>query len=209
MITQQKSEKGQALAFIVVGFIVILGFVGLAIDGGRVYSDRRHAQNSSDASSLAGAAAASLALENSHLYYGLFDCKKDDGRLSDAMQVARGNHLFVVDGAVCRLALLRDRSEIRHLGEEPDSPLIDQLHNAMCLWKIEKRSDLVNYLRSHELSDHEPFWKLAQALFEVLPHGEEDWKLISALLGERETLRKEVRRAEPSVQPTQPRLPEM
>jgi hypothetical protein len=89
MITQQKSEKGQAIAFIVVGFIVILGFVGLAIDGGRVYSDRRHAQNSADASSLAGAAAASLALENSHLYYGLFDCKKDDGRLSDAMQVAR------------------------------------------------------------------------------------------------------------------------
>ena len=53
--------------------------------------------------------------------------------------------------------------------------------------------------------EHAPFWKLAQALFEVLPRGpEEDWKLVSALLGERETLRIEARRAdaEPPAQPT-------
>jgi len=44
---------------------------------------------------------------------------------------------------------------------------------------------------------------LAQALFEVLPRGEEDRKLVSALLGERETLRIEARRAEaePLAQP--------
>jgi hypothetical protein len=89
MFTQQKSEKGQAIAFIVVGFVIILGFVGLAIDGGRAYSDRRHAQNSSDAASLAGGAAAALSLENSHLYYTLFDCANDDGRIADAMQTAR------------------------------------------------------------------------------------------------------------------------
>jgi hypothetical protein len=49
-------------------------------------------------------------------------------------------------------------------------------------------------LREPELLDHAPFWKLAQALFEVLPRSEEDWKLASALLGERETLRLEARR---------------
>jgi Flp pilus assembly protein TadG len=49
----KKSEVGQAMIFIVIGFIVILGFVGLAIDGGMVFSDRRHAQNAADASSLA------------------------------------------------------------------------------------------------------------------------------------------------------------
>ena len=33
-----------------------------------------------------------------------------------------------------------------------------------------------------------PFWKLAQALFEVLPRDTEDWKLTNALLSEWETL---------------------
>jgi hypothetical protein len=37
----------------------------------------------------------------------------------------------------------------------------------------------MNYLRENELLDHVPYWKLAQALFEVLPRDEEDWKLIS------------------------------
>jgi len=39
-----------------------------------------------------------------------------------------------------------------------------------------------------------PFWKLAQALFEILPRDLEDWKLVSDLLGERETLRTEGKR---------------
>ena len=63
-------------------------------------------------------------------------------------------------------------------------------------WEVERRADLVRYLSERGLVDHAPFWKLAQALFEVLPRDEEDWKLISALLGERETLRKEARQTE-------------
>jgi hypothetical protein len=55
---------------------------------------------------------------------------------------------------------------------------------------------VVNYLRENELLDHVPYWKFAQALFEVLPRDEEDWKLISCLLGERETLRLEAKRSE-------------
>lgn len=109
----------------------------------------------------------------------------------DAMEIARHRGLFVVDGAKCRLALLRDRADRRNLGEDASAPLIDQLHHAMSLWKEEQRNKLVDYLRTHDLMDHAPFWKLAQALFEVLPRNEEDWKLVNALLGERETLRKE------------------
>ena len=90
--------------------------------------------------------------------------------------------------------VLRDRVGKRSLGADPTAPLIDQLHHAMQLWKAEQRDELLVYLRDHELIDHAPFWKLAQALFEVLPRGEEDWKLISVLLGERETLRSQVRR---------------
>lgn len=134
--------------------------------------------------------------------YGTGEQAWDDARLvvqvggdsDEAMEVARRHDLFVVDGATCRLALLRDRVGKRSLGADPTAPLIDQLHHAMQLWKAEQRDELLVYLRDHELIDHASFWKLAQALFEVLPRGEEDWKLISVLLGERETLRSQVRR---------------
>jgi len=143
--------------------------------------------------------------------YGINERAWDDARLvvqisgegDNAMDVARHQGLFVINGSSCRLALLRDRSDHRHLGEDPTSPLIDQLHLAMRLWKQERRSELVQYLKTNNLTEHEPFWKLAQALFEVLPRGEEDWKLISALLGERETLKQEVRQVEPPKGPEQ------
>lgn len=136
--------------------------------------------------------------------YGISEQSWDDARLvvqiggesENAMEVARGRGLFVVDGSSCRLALLHDRVSRKHLGDESDAPLIDQLHHAMQLWKEEKRGDLVKYLRENDLLDHVPYWKLAQALFEVLPRDEEDWKLVSSLLGERETLRLEAKRTE-------------
>jgi hypothetical protein len=82
------------------------------------------------------------------------------------------------------LTLLHDRVNRKHLGDESDAPLIDQLHHAMQLWKEEKRGDLVKYLRENDLLAHVPYWKLAQALFEVMPRDEEDWKLIASLLEE-------------------------
>ena len=94
------------------------------------------------------------------------------------------------------LPTCHNRVSHSYFSNESDAPLIDQLHHAMQLWKEEKRGDLVNYLRENELLDHVPYWKLAQALFEVLPRDEEDWKLISSLLGERETLRLEAKRTE-------------
>lgn len=65
----------------------------------------------------------------------------------------------------------------------------------MLLWKQERRKELVGYLDQRGLLEDGPFWKLAQALFEVLPRGLEDWKLVNALLGERQTLRTEGKRA--------------
>lgn len=49
----------------------------------------------------------------------------------------------------------------------------------------------LRYLAERDLLEDGPFWKLAQALFEVLPRDLEDWKLVGALLGERQTLRAE------------------
>ena len=135
--------------------------------------------------------------------YGAAEQTWDDARLvvqiggdaESAMEVARGHGIFVVDGSKCRLALLSDREKRRGLGIDPNPPLIDTLHRSMLLWREEKRPELVGYLGERNLLEDGPFWKLAQALFEVLPRDTEDWKLINALLGERETLRVEGKRA--------------
>lgn len=42
------SEKGQALILITLGIIALIGFTALAIDGGRAFEERRHAQNAAD-----------------------------------------------------------------------------------------------------------------------------------------------------------------
>ncbi|MBI2917635.1 MAG: DUF1156 domain-containing protein [Chloroflexi bacterium] len=134
--------------------------------------------------------------------YGVGEQAWDDARLvvqiggdaESAMEVARGHGIFVVDGSTCRLALLKDRAERRGLGIDPNPPLIDSLHRSILLWKQENRPELVKYLAERDLLEDGPFWKLAQALFEVLPHDIEDWKLVNAILGERQTLRVEAMR---------------
>lgn len=134
--------------------------------------------------------------------YGAAEQAWDDARLvvqiggdaENAMEVARGHGIFVVDGSKCRLALLGDRADRRGLGIDPNPPFIDALHRGMLFWKEEKRRDLVSYLTERNLLEDGPFWKLAQALFEVLPRDLEDWKLVNALLGERQTLRTEGKR---------------
>ena len=77
------------------------------------------------------------------------------------------------------------------------APLIDKLHHALPFWKAERRSDLVNYLAQQELVDEPAFGKLVPALVEGLTRGEEDWKLVSALLSERESWRTEAKRVTP------------
>jgi putative DNA methylase len=134
--------------------------------------------------------------------YGVSEQKFDDMRLvvqvggdaEEAIDVARGRGLFVVTGPTCRLAVLRDRADRAHLGDDAIDPLIDQLHRALLFWQAQDRSGLVQYLHGHDLGDHAGFWRLAQALFEVLPRDSEDWKLVSALLGERNTLQMEIKR---------------
>ena len=116
------------------------------------------------------------------------------GDEDNAMEVARGHGVFVVDGSKCRLALLQDRANRRGLGVDQSPPHIDALHRSMLLWKQEKRGELVSYLSERGLIEDGPFWNLAQALFEVLPRDLEDWKLVNALLGERQTLRAEGKR---------------
>src|SRR5215216_267206 len=53
----KKSEKGQALVLIALAAVGLFAFTALAIDGGMVFSDRRHAQNAADTAALAAALA--------------------------------------------------------------------------------------------------------------------------------------------------------
>lgn len=50
----KRTEKGQVLVLLTVGIITLLGFTALAIDGGRLYSERRTIQGVTDTSSLTG-----------------------------------------------------------------------------------------------------------------------------------------------------------
>jgi Flp pilus assembly protein TadG len=51
------SERGQALVIVAFGLIAMIALTALSVDGGNAYSDRRHAQNSADASAMAAALA--------------------------------------------------------------------------------------------------------------------------------------------------------
>lgn len=53
MSAHQTHERGQALVIIAFGLIALIGMTALAIDGGGVYSDRRHAQNAADTAVMA------------------------------------------------------------------------------------------------------------------------------------------------------------
>lgn len=50
-----KKEQGQVLVLLTMGMITLLGFTALAIDGGRLYSEKRTIQGVADTSSLTGA----------------------------------------------------------------------------------------------------------------------------------------------------------
>lgn len=56
-MNRKPQERGQALILIVFAAIGLFAFAALAIDGSRVFSDRRHAQNAADTSVLAAALA--------------------------------------------------------------------------------------------------------------------------------------------------------
>jgi Flp pilus assembly protein TadG len=52
---KRNTEKGQAIILLVFGVIGLLGAAALAIDGGQLYSNRRHAQNTTDTAAFSGA----------------------------------------------------------------------------------------------------------------------------------------------------------
>ncbi|HBY95174.1 MAG: Tad domain-containing protein [Ardenticatenaceae bacterium] len=50
-----RSEEGQSLIFIALALLGLMAFLGLAVDGGNIYLQRRNVQNAADGAALAGA----------------------------------------------------------------------------------------------------------------------------------------------------------
>ncbi len=57
MKSGNKYQHGQALVIIAIAFLSLIAIVGLAVDGGYAYADRRQAQNAADTSAMAAALA--------------------------------------------------------------------------------------------------------------------------------------------------------
>ena len=69
-----KNEKGQIIVMLAIVFVLFLGMMALAIDGGVIYSERRYDQNVVDSSALAGAAGAAMIMETNEYSYRDFSC---------------------------------------------------------------------------------------------------------------------------------------
>lgn len=54
--TERTAKKGQSIIIIALAMFVLLAIIGLAVDGGSTYAQRRNAQNAADAAALAAAA---------------------------------------------------------------------------------------------------------------------------------------------------------
>lgn len=57
LIQKKSNEKGQIIVLLALSLVVVMMVAALAVDGGMIYSERRFAQNSADASSMAGGGA--------------------------------------------------------------------------------------------------------------------------------------------------------
>jgi hypothetical protein len=82
------SENGQAIVLLAVSIVVLLGFTALAIDGGMVFSDRRHAQNAADAAALAGALQKSNGQSDSIVVAAAERSAESNGYTTDQMTVS-------------------------------------------------------------------------------------------------------------------------
>ncbi len=127
-LKKRNSESGQVMAFLALVLVGLVGFAALAIDGGMLYSDRRHAQNAADAASLAGGSGAAYYMRYYNVNYNAFLCGT-----SGAMNAAQagetaaitqaGLNDYVVDNDISDNHGVTVTCEINDLGSYEDKHL--------------------------------------------------------------------------------------
>lgn len=84
----RRIERGQSLVIVAFALVSLLGMSGLAIDGGILFANRRHAQNAADAAAMAGAFAILQGNDPiAHAYNRAADNDFDDNHSSNWVEV--------------------------------------------------------------------------------------------------------------------------
>lgn len=113
----------------------------------------------------------------------------------DANQLL-SNHILLRSGSKETLADYKQRIEAHtKLGEKTQSFTIDKVHKAMHLYTDGNRSQLVYYIAEHAGTSEHHFWRVLNALVEILPHGSDDHKEASGLITNKENLIRESKHA--------------
>jgi Flp pilus assembly protein TadG len=123
-----QNESGQVMAFLAIVFVVIVVIAALAIDGGMLFSDRRHAQNAADASSLAGGSGAAYYMRLHNVNYNAFVCGTSGAtNTASAAETAAITHTalndYVIDNDVSDNHGVTVACEINDLGSYQDKHL--------------------------------------------------------------------------------------
>jgi hypothetical protein len=82
-LPRDKTQKGQAIVIIVFALVSVVSLVGLAIDGGNAFADRRQAQNAADSAALAAALAY---VNNQSLTDGAYYRAKSNGYTNNGVR---------------------------------------------------------------------------------------------------------------------------
>jgi hypothetical protein len=97
-------ERGQSLVVVALMLVALVGFLGLVIDGGNLYAQRRFVQNAADAGALAGARAMALHGDVQALASAYAEANAADGAGSDAIDTTVSvvdRTVFVTVSKVC------------------------------------------------------------------------------------------------------------
>lgn len=139
--------------------------------------------------------------------YGFTESDFDDAakfsRVGLSINVAAlfSKHIFIKNGNKQTLGSFEERIKItKNLGEKDDDLLIDIVHRAMSLYKGANRMKLLHYISKIAEQPESNFWRVIDALCEVLPNGSEDHKQAIGLKTNKDSLIRESKTIQVSTQ---------
>ncbi len=137
--------------------------------------------------------------------YGFTEADFDDAakfsRVGLSINVADlfTNEIFVKNGNKQSLAKYDERNQKKkHLGENANASLIDQVHKAMWIYKGGNRRDLLDFIGKTAASSESSFWRVLTSLDELLPKGMDDQTQVEGLLTNKENLIRESQQVQES-----------